>query len=94
SSVSEGKISLEGGGELEFSALAWAAGIRPPEPVRRLSPRYRRGRFLAVDEFLRVPSAPGPTGPGTASTWRSGGGGPPRWQRRLSSRGGGPRRTP
>ncbi len=52
--MEEGKAILEGGEELEFGAAAWTAGVVPPEPVERLPRKYKRGRFMAVDEHMRV----------------------------------------
>jgi len=57
--MEEGAAILEGGSRLEFQAAAWTAGVIPPEPVERLSRRYKRGRFLAVDEHMRVVGAEG-----------------------------------
>ena len=52
--IEEGLAKLEGGQEVEFSAAAWTAGVVPPGPVKSLSGKYKRARFLAVDSFLRV----------------------------------------
>ena len=55
--IEEGVAQLEGGDRIEFSAAAWTAGVVPPGPVKILSKKHRRARFLAVDSFLRVAEA-------------------------------------
>ena len=57
--MEEGRAILEDGEELEFEAAAWTAGVVPPEPVERLPRKYKRGRFMAVDEYMRVIGAQG-----------------------------------
>ena len=65
-------VMLVDGTEIASATIIWSAGVRPNDPIGDSAlPRFRNAR-IQVDEWLRIPSAPGAYGIGDAASPRVG----------------------
>jgi NADH:ubiquinone reductase (H+-translocating) len=65
-------VMLADGTEIACSTIIWSAGVRPNDPIGDSPlPRFRNAR-IQVDEWLRIPGAPGAYGIGDAASPRAG----------------------
>ena len=65
-------VSLADGTEIACATIIWSAGVRPNDPIGDSPlPRFRNAR-IQVDEWLRIPGAPGAYGIGDAASPRAG----------------------
>jgi NADH:ubiquinone reductase (H+-translocating) len=61
-------VTLADGTEIACATIIWSAGVRPNDPVGESPlPRFRNAR-IQVDEWLRIPGAPGAYGIGDAAS--------------------------
>jgi len=61
-------VMLADGTEIACSTIIWSAGVRPNDPIGDSPlPRFRNAR-IQVDEWLRIPGAPGAYGIGDAAS--------------------------
>ncbi len=88
-SFADGGVTLSDGTALEEACVIWTAGVAPGGPCAGLGAPTTPGRRLAVDEFLRVPGAPGVFAAGdVAGPVPSGAAGPLRMAAQFSLAGG------
>ncbi len=67
-------VTLSDGTAIACATIIWSAGVRPIDPVGEAPlPRFRNAR-IQVDEWLRIPGAPGAFGIGDAASPRVGDG--------------------
>ena len=65
-------VTLSDGNVISSATIIWSAGVRPIDPIGESPvPRFRNAR-LHVDEWLRIPSAPGAFAIGDAASPRVG----------------------
>jgi NADH dehydrogenase len=65
-------VMLADGTEIACSTIIWSAGVRPNDPIGDSPlPRFRNAR-IQVDEWLRIPGAPGAFAIGDAASPRIG----------------------
>jgi NADH dehydrogenase len=65
-------VMLSDGTEIACATIIWSAGVRPNDPIGDFPlPRFRNAR-IQVDEWLRIPGAPGAYGIGDAASPRVG----------------------
>jgi NADH:ubiquinone reductase (H+-translocating) len=65
-------VMLADGTEIACATIIWSAGVRPNDPIGDSPlPRFRNAR-IQVDEWLRIPGAPGAYGIGDAASPRVG----------------------
>jgi NADH:ubiquinone reductase (H+-translocating) len=65
-------VALADGTEIACATIIWSAGVRPNDPIGESPlPRFRNAR-IQVDEWLRIPSAPGAHGIGDVASPRVG----------------------
>jgi NADH:ubiquinone reductase (H+-translocating) len=65
-------VILADGTEIACATIIWSAGVRPNDPIGDSPlPRFRNAR-IQVDEWLRIPGAPGAYGIGDAASPRVG----------------------
>jgi NADH:ubiquinone reductase (H+-translocating) len=65
-------VTLADGTEIACATIIWSAGVRPNDPIGESPlPRFRNAR-IQVDEWLRIPGAPGAFGIGDAASPRVG----------------------
>jgi NADH:quinone reductase (non-electrogenic) len=61
-------VTLADGTEIACATIIWSAGVRPNDPIGDSPlPRFRNAR-IQVDEWLRIPGAPGAFGIGDAAS--------------------------
>ena len=61
-------VTLADGTEIACATIIWSAGVRPSDPIGESPlPRFRNAR-IQVDEWLRIPGAPGAYGIGDAAS--------------------------